>query len=98
MLKLFGKFIIGGRSGKREQAWAVFLLWCVAFGWASLRQLSGLQSQTWPQPTGLRRSILNQDGGRASDDVCFAIWLAASVQPHGPFDHSVRGPLGLARH
>lgn len=42
MLKLFGKFIIGGRSGKREQAWAVFLLWCVAFGWSAFKEASGV--------------------------------------------------------
>ena len=42
MLKLFGKFVIGGRSGKREQAWAVFLLWCIGFGWAAFKEASGI--------------------------------------------------------
>lgn len=42
MLKLFGRFIIGGRSGKREQAWAVFLLWCIAFGWMASKEVSGM--------------------------------------------------------
>lgn len=41
MLKFFGRFIIGGRSGKREQAWAVFLLWCVAFGWMATNEAAG---------------------------------------------------------
>lgn len=41
MLRLFGKFVIGGRSGKREQSWAVFLLWCVAFGWTAVKESSG---------------------------------------------------------
>lgn len=41
MLKFFGKFIIGGRSGKREQAWAVFLLWCGAFGWMTWKEAGG---------------------------------------------------------
>ncbi len=49
MLKLFGRFVIGGRSGKREQAWAVFLLWCAAFGWFTLQEsravsMSGTQA------------------------------------------------------
>ena len=41
MLKFFGRFIIGGRSGKREQAWAVFLLWCAAFGWMAMKEAAG---------------------------------------------------------
>lgn len=41
MLRLFGHFVIGGRSGKREQAWAVFLSWCAAFGWAAWKEASG---------------------------------------------------------
>lgn len=43
MLKFFGRFVIGGRSGKREQAWAVFLLWCVAFGWMAAKEAEGIQ-------------------------------------------------------
>jgi hypothetical protein len=46
MLKLFGKYVIGGRSGKREQAWAVFLLWCVAFGWSAYQEASGVSVQS----------------------------------------------------
>ncbi len=42
MLKLFGKFVIGGRSGKREQAWAVFMLWCIAFGWSAFKEASSV--------------------------------------------------------
>ena len=42
MLKLFGKFVIGGRSGKREQAWAVFLLWCAGFAWSAVKEASGV--------------------------------------------------------
>lgn len=42
MLKFFGRFIIGGRSGKREQAWAVFLLWCAAFAWMAAKEAGGL--------------------------------------------------------
>lgn len=42
MLKFFGRFVIGGRSGKREQAWAVFLLWCIAFGWMASREATGI--------------------------------------------------------
>lgn len=42
MLKHFGRFVIGGRSGKREQAWAVFLLWCVAFGWTATKESGGI--------------------------------------------------------
>lgn len=42
MLKLFGRFIIGGRSGKREQAWAVFLLWSCAFAWMFAKEASGV--------------------------------------------------------
>lgn len=42
MLKLFCKYAIGGRSGKREQAWAVFLLWCGAFVWAAAKEASGV--------------------------------------------------------
>jgi len=42
MLKLFGKFVIGGRSGKREQAWAVFLLWCIAFAWSAQKEATGV--------------------------------------------------------
>lgn len=42
MLKMFGDFIIGGRSGKREQAWCVFLLWCAGFGWAAFKEASGV--------------------------------------------------------
>lgn len=42
MLKFFGRFIIGGRSGKREQAWAVFLLWCVAFGWMASKEAASV--------------------------------------------------------
>ncbi len=45
MLKLFGKFVIGGRSGKREQAWAVFLLWCAAFVWAAHKEATGVDVQ-----------------------------------------------------
>ncbi len=41
MLKLFGRFVIGGRSGKREQAWAVVLLWCIAFGWFASKEAAG---------------------------------------------------------
>ena len=41
MLKLFGKFVIGGQSGKREQAWAVFLLWSIAFGWSAAKEAAG---------------------------------------------------------
>ncbi|QBR35773.1 hypothetical protein ETW23_06060 [Leisingera sp. NJS201] len=42
MLKFFGRFIIGGRSGKREQAWAVFLLWCFAFAWMAAKEAAGV--------------------------------------------------------
>ena len=42
MLKFFGRFIIGGRSGKREQAWAVFLLWCAGFGWMAIKESAGI--------------------------------------------------------
>ncbi|WP_420567828.1 hypothetical protein [Thalassovita sp.] len=42
MLKFFGRYMIGGRSGKREQAWAVFLLWCGAFGWMAAKEASGI--------------------------------------------------------
>lgn len=42
MLKFFGRFIIGGRSGKREQAWAVFLLWCFAFAWMAANEAAGV--------------------------------------------------------
>ncbi|MEP3892495.1 MAG: hypothetical protein ABJN52_00650 [Litorimonas sp.] len=41
MLKFFGRYLIGGRTGKREQAWAVFLLWCAAFGWAAVKEATG---------------------------------------------------------
>lgn len=41
MLKHFGRFVIGGRSGKREQAWLVFLLWCGTFAWAVHRETAG---------------------------------------------------------
>lgn len=34
MLKWFVRNVIGGKSGKREAAWAVFTLWCIAFGFA----------------------------------------------------------------
>lgn len=49
MLSLFKTYVIGGRSGKREQAWAVFILWCVAFGWfmrseAASGEMPGTQS------------------------------------------------------
>jgi hypothetical protein len=43
MLKHFGKFMIGGRSGKREQAWAVFLLWAFAFGWFASKEAGGAE-------------------------------------------------------
>lgn len=42
MLKFFGRFIIGGRSGKREQAWAVFLLWCFAFAWMAAKEAASV--------------------------------------------------------
>lgn len=42
MLKLFGRYVIGGRSGKREQGWAVFLLWCAAFGWSAVQESLGI--------------------------------------------------------
>ncbi|MDF3413299.1 hypothetical protein HKX54_02425 [Sulfitobacter sp. M57] len=42
MLKLFGRYVIGGRSGKREQAWALFVLWAVAFGWMMHREVQGV--------------------------------------------------------
>lgn len=45
MLKLFGVFVVGGRSGKREQGWAVFLLWCAAFGWSAFKESSGVQME-----------------------------------------------------
>lgn len=41
MLKLFGRYVIGGRSGKREQAWAVFLLWCAGFAWLAAKEAGG---------------------------------------------------------
>tara|TARA_R100000773_G_scaffold43185_1_gene41275 strand:+ start:298 stop:543 length:246 start_codon:yes stop_codon:yes gene_type:complete len=41
MLKLFGRFVIGGRTGKREQAWAVFILWCAAFVWFAAKEAAG---------------------------------------------------------
>ena len=57
MLKHFGHFVIGGRSGKREQAWAVFLLWCAAFVWMSVKEAAAapvdgtqaiLSAALWP--------------------------------------------------
>jgi len=45
MLKFFGRFVIGGRSGKREQAWAVFLLWCSAFAWVAVKEAAGIQME-----------------------------------------------------
>lgn len=41
MLKHFVRLAIGGRSGKREQAWFVFLLWCAAFGWSAYQESMG---------------------------------------------------------
>ncbi len=43
MLKFFGRFIIGGRSGKREQGWAVFLAWSGAFAWMTLKESHGVE-------------------------------------------------------
>lgn len=42
MLKFFGRFIIGGRSGKQEQAWAVGLLWDFAFSWIAAKEAAGV--------------------------------------------------------
>lgn len=42
MLKFFGRYIIGGRSGKREQAWFAFILWCIAFAWMMHREVQGI--------------------------------------------------------
>lgn len=42
MLKVFGRIFIGGRSGKREQAWAVFLLWAGAFAWTAFKETTGV--------------------------------------------------------
>lgn len=42
MLKFFVRFVIGGRSGKREQAWAVFFLWCAAFAWTAAKEAAGV--------------------------------------------------------
>lgn len=42
MLKLFGKYVIGGETGKREQAWFLFLGWCVGFVMMSARESAGL--------------------------------------------------------
>ena len=42
MLKLFVQYVIGGRSGKREQAWGVFLLWALAFAWVAAKEASGV--------------------------------------------------------
>lgn len=41
MLKFVTKYIIGGRSGKREAAWFVFLLWAIAFAWSAWREAHG---------------------------------------------------------
>lgn len=42
MIKILGKYVIGGRSGKREQAWAVFILWAMAFVWMMHREVQGV--------------------------------------------------------
>lgn len=42
MLKLFGQYVVGGRTGKREQAWAVFLAWCAGFAWMTAKEAAGL--------------------------------------------------------
>lgn len=42
MLGHFVRIVIGGRSGKREQAWAVFLLWCIGFGWTAFKEASDI--------------------------------------------------------
>lgn len=33
MLKLFTRYVIGGRSGKREACWVPFFLWACVFVW-----------------------------------------------------------------
>ena len=42
MLKFFKWAVIGGRSGKREQAWLLFILWAAAFAWMMHREVQGL--------------------------------------------------------
>lgn len=42
MLKHFGQLVIGGRTGKREQAWFVFLAWMGAFGWFTYKEALGV--------------------------------------------------------
>lgn len=43
MIRLFTRYIIGGRTGKREQAWAVFLLWCGAFLYFMTKEAGGAE-------------------------------------------------------
>ena len=84
MLKSFTKYIIGGRSGKREAAWFVFLLWSIAFGWSAWREahgfpVSGVQSMlttAMPFVLGFLLSVHGMDwvskqtnwGGEPNDD------------------------------
>lgn len=41
MLKAFTRYVIGGRSGKREAAWALFLCWWGVFLWSALSEAAG---------------------------------------------------------
>lgn len=41
MIALFKRFVIGGRSGKREAAWFLVIVWILAAGWFAWQELSG---------------------------------------------------------
>lgn len=45
MMRGFVRYVIGGRSGKREYAWAVFLLWAAAFVWVAVKEASGVSME-----------------------------------------------------
>ena len=41
MLRILRKYIVGGRTDKRESAWLVFIAWAIAFVWAAHKEAAG---------------------------------------------------------
>ena len=42
MMRWWTKYVIGGRSGKREQAWALVLMWVMGLIFTAWREHAGL--------------------------------------------------------
>jgi len=86
MLKFFGRYFIGGRSGKREQAWAVFLLWCTGFAWLTYKEAGGASMEA-------TQSILSAALPLVIANLALAHGMEwASTQTR--FGGSLGGPLG----